>query len=656
MEYNKKDLNVVVEDAFLDYAKHVLGERALPSAQDGLKYSTRQLLYAQYHQKNTSTKKFIKGQAMVGHALKLCYIHGDVSAADTYIRMGKPFAVKIPLETIQGDYGSINDPKNHAAPRYWEGRLSPIADTLFRFYEKQVVETENNYDDTEQIPRVLPCIGFYPIINGVKGIAVGMSSSIPQFNLREVNNAIIRLIKDKNIDFDSIYCAPDFCNPITIINANETKESIKNGYGKAIMLRGNIIFNSKTNELVITELPPSVYANTVIEQIAALIEANDNLGIKRILNDSKNEPYIILELDKNANPTSLISFLYKHTSVQASYSVNMVMLDKGRYPRIFTWQEALQAYIDHIRIVYKKAIQHDLKQALAQLHIQQGYLIALEHIDEVIKIIKSSNSTQEASGKLVLEYNISQIQAKAILDLRLSRLTKLEYVEVKGRIKELEEQIAQYEELLDIPSMRDDHLIAILSATANEFGDSRRTRLENLARISDEEFEEETQLFVQANSTTYRVDRLDNIVKLPKVAYSFNCKSTDKLLVFTKNGRVTTIKPTCEQTAVPAFLKIAALDINWDAIFITQGADFNTVIRVPLTELEGKKKTGLQAIKLKENDKLIVFIGDKQSIITLTTSKGEKITISVSELPYSNIGLRGRNKFKGKVFVKGEIE
>lgn len=367
------DFQKSIENAFLVYGASVAQERAIPDVRDNLKIGLRQGLYAQYSNKLTHKDKFQKAQKSVASAMAQSYVHGDAAMYDTFIRAAKPFAYRYPLEEAQGAYGSPCAPDDHSASRYVEMRSSELSDYFFKGLKKNTIaDWYWNYDDTERIPSVFPSIGFWNIVNGCSGIAVAMATSVPQFNLREVNNAIISILQNPHINFDEIYCAPDFATGGTILNGEEVKESLRNGFGKSIRLRAKLEYSLSQNMIQATELPYGVYTNTIIEQLKEQTEANENYGIEKVVDHTKKTADIRIYLTKGTNPKKMIEKLYKDTSLENWFSINMIMLDMGRFPKVFSWRSACDAYITHIRTCKRRELQFDLDKALARENILNG--------------------------------------------------------------------------------------------------------------------------------------------------------------------------------------------------------------------------------------------------------------------------------------------
>ena len=487
------DFQKSIENAFLEYGASVAQERSIPDVRDGLKIGLRQGLYSQFFNKLTHKNKFQKAQKSVAAAMSLCYVHGDAAMYDTFIRAAKPFAYRYPIEEAQGAYGTPVAPDDHSASRYVEMRSGEIADYFFEGLKKNAVdEWYWNYDDTEQIPSVLPSIGFWNMVNGCSGIAVAMATSVPQFNLREVNEALIKIIENPDVDFNQIYCAPDFATGGTITNAKEVKESLRYGKGHSIRLKAKLEYFPDQNMIKATELPYGVYTNTVIGQIKSLTEENENYGIERVIDHTKKTADIRIYLTKGTNANRMIAKLYKDTSLENWFAVNMIMLDMGRFPKVFGWREACDAYIAHIRECKRRELEFDLEKALARENILNGLLIAAANIDEVVSIIRASDSPADASVKLIERFKFNEEQTKAILAMKLSALTRVDSIKLNDELAEIREKIELLRHLLLNSPALDAELIKVLRSVANRFGDERRTTVVNV--VEKDEGEEAPQI------------------------------------------------------------------------------------------------------------------------------------------------------------------
>lgn len=550
------DFQKTTESAFLTYAASVAQDRALPDVRDFMKSGLRQGLYAQFTNKLTHKDKIQKAQKSVAAAMSQSYVHGDVAMYDTFIRAARPWSYRYPVEDVQGSYGNPSSPDSHAAARYVEIRSSEIANYFFEGLKKNAIGNQwySNYDDTEMIPSVFPSIGFWNIVNGCSGIAVAMATSVPQFNLREVNEALIKIIQNPDVDFNEIYCAPDFATGGTITNANEVRESLKNGKGESISLRAKLEYFPDQNMIQATELPYGVFTNTIIDQLASLTNENEDYGIERVIDHTKKTADIRIYLLKGANPKHMIAKLYKDTSLENWYAINMILLDNGRFPKIFGWRAACDAYIAHIRNCKRNIIQFDLDKALARENIVEGLILAAASIDEVVAIIRSSQNPTEASEKLIARFRFNEEQTKAILAMKLSSLTKIDAIKLNDELEEIKQKIEWFQYLLNDHTALDNELIKTLREVADKFGDNRRTKVINLVENNEEAEnvqEEEIGILLFDNATLRLVPKEDLIggkkgrkgtsIKPPKNAnlintlYSTNLSS---IAIITTSGRM----------------------------------------------------------------------------------------------------------------------
>lgn len=394
------------------------------------------------------------------------------------MRSGQPFSLRYPLVEVEGSYGNQTETGNWAASRYTSSRLSPLANYLIDETDKYTIdEWADNYDDTEQYPRVLSSLGFYNIVNGSFGIAVGLASSIPQFNLKEVNDAMIALLKDPDIDEDKIICLPDFATGGTIINKDEVIESLKKGTGKAAIIQAKIDYDEKDNCLVVSELPYGVYTNTICTELEKLAEKDDNFPIVRINDLTGEQVCIKLYLNKISKPQDIIEYLYQNTSLQSSYSINLTMLREGRFPQVYRWKDALIEHLQHESNVYTKMYQHLIAIYTDKLYTFAALIKAVQRIDEVVNIIKQASSTKEANKALQELLQIEEKYAKAILDMRLARLTKLE---LESLIDERDKVFAEKQRIADILSDKDlfiAEMVKRFQEVSKKFGDNRRTQI-----------------------------------------------------------------------------------------------------------------------------------------------------------------------------------
>lgn len=643
-------LKETLENSFETYAGMTIRDRAICDARDCLKPGARMSMYAQYIEKITPDKPYKKSQKSVAAAMDHFYVHGDMSLYPLFARLGKPFAMRYMLEDFQGNTGTVEESSNEAASRYTEMRLAPIAMTLFQNIEKDTItKWYENYTGEEEYPAVLPSVGFYNIVNGTSGIATAISSSIPQFNLREVNEAMIKLLWDRNVAFDDIYCAPDFCTGGILLNAEEVKESLKKGNGFACKLRSVVEYDGREQCIIVKEVPYSVYTETIRGQLAKILESEENPGIEKFLDQSGATSLIKIFLGKKANPDKVIRYLYKNTSIQYHYPINMIMLDHGKTPKVFGWREALQAHIDHELEVYTNAFKYDIKKIDARLHIIDGLMVALANIDEVVAIIKTASSSQTAGLALRQKFLLDEIQTKHILDMKLSRLAKLEVQKLETEKQELVTERAKLQGILNDETLLKKEVEKGFSAVAKKYGDARRTKIMNLEKEAEDEPTEIRQLqislsnqnsvFIAESSTLFTQKRggVGNKAKLNDGEYiisSITVASNENILFFTKSGDVVN----CSASSLPLNDKVHVQTLvnlsNDEEVCAITSTNKKTsppnilfftrngmVKKSELSEYNLARKVAVKALTLDEGDEIVsvVFTGtDRAGILTET--------------------------------------
>ena len=662
------DFQKTTEDAFLKYAASVAQERAIPDVRDMLKIGLRQGLYAQYTNKLTHKDKFQKAQKSVAAAMTQSYVHGDVAMYDTFIRMSRPWTAHYPLEDVQGSYGNPSSPDSHAAARYVEMRAAELSDYLFAGLKKNAInEWYWNYDDSEQIPSVFPSIGYWNIVNGCSGIAVAMATSVPQFNLKEVNNALIKIIENPHISFDEIYCAPDFATGGTITNANEVKESLRYGGGKSVRMRATLKYNPAENMIQATELPYSVFTNTVIDQLAELTQNDPEYGIDKVIDHTKKVADIRIYLSKGVNPQKMIAKLYHDTSLEYWFSINMVLLDKGRFPKVFGWRQACDAYIAHIRECKRNMVQFELDKAEARLNVVEGLLIAVANIDEVVAIIRASNSPKEAAEALVARFNFNKPQVEAILAMKLSALTRIDGIKLNTEKEELNRFIADQRHLLSSPQDLDKELIKILNLVSEKFGDARRTKIENI--LGDEEEPEEikeTDIAVCAYGNTrygYTIKLVEmpikgkGLMKPDKIIYTTNLGSltciTDAGKMY--NASLSKLKLNKDYKVNEVFEiggehpRLLIDTMNFNAYQSITCVTHNGLIKKSrISEYSVRSKKGTIAIKLEDNDSIVAVIlsSDDDDKIVVISNNNYYNCYHLSDITYTGRATKGVKAIK----------
>ena len=450
-----KPMEIVMHESMMPYAEHVILDRALPRVEDGLKPVQRRILYSMYEQGNTPDKPTRKSARIVGDCMGRYHPHGDSSIYDAMVRMAQPFSMNVPLILGQGNFGNI-DGDSAAAMRYTEAKLSHVALELLRDIEKDTVRWSRNFDDTTKEPDMLP--GRFPnlLVNGATGIAVGLATNIPPHNFCEVIEGVIAYIDNKNISLDQmmkIIKGPDFPTGGYVIPGDGLKQAYETGKGK-ILIRAKMhieVANGDRRNIVITEIPYGLNKADLLMKIAALKDEKKDLfqGISEIVDESDKEGMrAVIKLRKDADVDKTIALLYKYSNLQMSYGINMVAIADGK-PQLMGLLDIIAYYVAYQREVILRRSKFELEEAKARQHILQGLVIAVQNIDEVIQIIKTSSGTTDAKAKLRERFSLSDKQAQAILDLRLARITKLEVNKLVTELAEIERNIARLQVIIN---------------------------------------------------------------------------------------------------------------------------------------------------------------------------------------------------------------
>tara|TARA_Y100000588_G_scaffold345198_4_gene392207 strand:- start:15979 stop:18495 length:2517 start_codon:yes stop_codon:yes gene_type:complete len=470
-----------MRESFLDYSMSVIVQRALPDVRDGLKPVHRRILYAMYEMGLNPDRPYKKSAAVVGDVLGKFHPHGDSAVYDALVRMVQDFSMRMPLVDGQGNFGSIDgDPA--AAYRYTEARLGSIAVELLDDIEKETVNFQPNFDGQRQEPIVLPAR--YPnlLVNGSSGIAVGMSTNIPPHNLQEVAAGVRQLVVDPDCTVNDLMrhiSGPDFPTGGFVIGRDGIEKMYRQGRGRVVM-RGRVMKEERRGgreRLIVTELPYTVSKTKVIEQIAGLAKKGRAEDVSDIRDETDRDGMrLVIELKRGADAANVLELLYRGTSLQTTFGAHLLALDGGQ-PRDFDLKQLLEQFRDHRLEVIRHRSRHDLEKAEAERHIVEGLLAALEHIAEVIDIIRASKDRKEASSRLQDQFGLSEIQADAILNMRLARLTALERSQLRVRLEELQGMIAELREVLDSEELQLQIMLDELADVVKRFGDDRRTIL-----------------------------------------------------------------------------------------------------------------------------------------------------------------------------------
>lgn len=576
------------------------------------------------------------------------------------MRSSQDFAMRYPYIEVEGSNGDPVLSGNWSAPRYTSSRLSPLSEYLFKDIEKETIkEWRDNYDDTEQYPAILPTKGFYGIVNGGMGIGVGAAFSCPQFNLKEVNEALIKLLDNPEIPFDEIYCAPDFASGAILLNEAEVKESLKKGEGLACKLRSVVSFDSGERCLIVTEIPYGVYTNTICGELNKILEDEANPGIERYNDLTKGTPIIKIYLKRAANPDKVLKYLYKNTSLQSHFGINLTMLENGRYPKVFGWREALQAHINHEKEVYRRGYEFDLNKIEQRIHIIEGLLICLARIEEVIQTIKSSSSTITASKALCENFLLDEAQAKAVLDMKLSRLAHLEVEKLKNEKEKLEKEAAAIKEILNNTELFNEQLKNGWREVAKKFGDARRTKILNISN-NDEEPTEVRQLilnftnigniFISESSTLYTQKKggVGTKFKLEKGEYVISNRvgdNTDIVLFFSNRGNFYHLKmselPVGEKIHTSGLISIHSYEEIRAATILSKKSDKKYIIFITkkgiikkslLNEYNIKRSGGARAIELGEDDEIVSILFTNEEPCGILTAEGNLLLTQTKDV------------------------
>ena len=679
------NLEQTVYNSFMQYAGAVIQSRALVDVRDGIKPSARQILYALYGDKFPSNKPYKKTLKAVG-SLARFYTHGDMSAVGVLMRSGQPFAMRYPLTDIRGNYGNLMKSGNWASQRYTEIRLSPLAEQLLKDIEKNTIaEWRDNYDDTEEYLSVMPSKGFYNICNGTMGIAVGAASSIPQYNLREMNQALEYLLLHPDCDFNDIYIAPDFATGAVLLNEDDVKASMKKGTGFACKLRSVVDYDKKENCFVVTEIPYSVYTNTICGELEDIINSEENPGIDRFNDLTGKNPLIKIYLVKKANPNKVLKYLYKNTSLQSHYSINFTMLDQGRFPKVFTWKEMLQAHIDHEKEVYRRGFEFDLKKIEERLHIIEALLKVIEDIDEVVRLIKTSESSSKARERLAAKYGLDDVQTKAILDMKLSRLAHLEVEKLKSEKLKLENERNFIYNIINNEELFNQELIKGWREVANKYGDPRRTQILNISKDDEEPTEKQellinlsnqNNIYVTTTSTLYSQRRggVGNKFKMSKGEYVIATASgsnIDTLLLFSNYGNCFHITPSelpFEQVIpIESLIEIGAKEHIENLVFLNKKNQTEHIIfftkkgilkKSRLSEYNIKRKGGVKALNLDNDDEIVSILFVNNERVGMMTARGQFVLCETQDIrPIGRIarGVKGITLNDGDVLVAAKV-
>ena len=666
----ERDIEAEMKTAYIDYAMSVIVSRALPDVRDGLKPVHRRILYTMYEDGLTSDKPYRKSATTVGDVLGRYHPHGDASVYDAMVRMAQTFSLRYPLVDGHGNFGSI-DGDGAAAYRYTEARMSKIAETMLTDTEKHTVKFIPNFDDRLQEPAVLPAKIPALLVNGSSGIAVGMATNIPPHNLTEVINGIIKIIDEDEVTDEQlmqIIKGPDFPTGGVILGREAIKQAYTTGRGK-ITVRAEAEIEESSNgkqKIIVTSLPYQVNKAKLIENIANLVKEKRIEGIAELRDESdrENAVRIHIGLKKDANARVVLNQLYKNTQMQDTFGIIMLALVDGE-PKVLTLRQCLDHYIDHRKHVILRRTQFDLDKALARAHILEGLKIALDNIDEVINIIRSSYD--DAKEKLMQRFGLSEIQAQAILDMRLKTLSGLQREKIEDEYNELMKLIAHLREILGSEKLVFQVIKEELIEVKEKYGDERLTKIVAAeGELNEEDLIKEEQMVVAFTHfgyikrmpiDTYKSQRrggkgITGISTREEdfVKQIFTTSTHDTVLFFSNKGKLYRLRgyeiPEAGRTAKgTAIVNLLSLDAGEkisaiipisnfeDGKYLLMATRNGLIKKTALQEYNSTRKTGLLAITLKDDDELIdVRLTDGEDNVVLVTSKGMCITFDEKDV------------------------
>ena len=666
----QRDIENEMKTAYISYAMSVIVQRALPDVRDGLKPVHRRILYTMYEDGLTSDKPYRKSATTVGDVLGRYHPHGDSSVYDAMVRMAQEFSLRYPLIDGHGNFGSI-DGDGAAAYRYTEARMSKIAETMLTDIEKNTVEFMPNFDDRLQEPTVLPAKIPALLVNGSSGIAVGMATNIPPHNLTEVINGIIKMIEEDAVSDEelmSIIKGPDFPTEGIILGKEGIKQAYTTGKGKIIVRAETEIeeMNNNRQRIVVSSLPYQVNKARLIENIANHVKEKRIEGISEIRDESDREEKvrIVIELKKDANAQVVLNQLYKNTQMQDSFGIIILALVDGE-PKILTLRQCLEYYLEHRKQVILRRTKFELDKALARAHILEGLRIAIDNIDEVIQIIRSSYD--DAKEKLMDRFGLTDIQAQAILDMRLKTLSGLQREKIEEEYQELMKLIEHLKEILNSEKLVFDIIKEELIEIRDKYGDERKTK------IVAAEGEIDVEALIKEEQTVVALTHFGYIKRMPIDTYKsqkrggkgitgiatreedfvkqiFTASTHDTILFFTNKGKLYKLKGyeipeagrTAKGTAIVNLLSIdngekvsAVIPISnfAEGKYLLMATKNGLIKKTALEEYNSTRKIGLLAVNLKEDDELIdVRLTDGEDNVVLVTKKGMSITFDEKDV------------------------
>ncbi len=700
---NEKIVPVNIEDemksSYIDYSMSVIVARALPDVRDGLKPVHRRVLFGMNELGLAPNRAYKKSARIVGEVLGKYHPHGDKAVYDTMVRMVQEFSLRYPLVDGQGNFGSV-DGDSPAAMRYTEARLSRVSEAILQDLEKNTVDFVANFDDTLQEPSVLPSVIPNLLVNGSNGIAVGMATNIPPHNLNEVCDGLIYLIKNPDADVKKLMkyiTAPDFPTGAIIYGYEPVRDAFETGRGK-IILRAKASIETEKNgrqNIIITEIPYQVNKVTLIENIAQLVRDKKVDDIAEINDESDRDGMrIVIGLKRDANPHVIINNLYKHTQMQVTFGVIMLALVDG-VPRILNLKEMMELFVKHRLDVIVRRTKFELDAAEKRAHILEGYIIALDNIDEVIKLIKKSKDTPTAKEGLMKKFKLSEIQATEILNMRLQRLTGLERKKIEDEYKEILKTIEKLKRILGSEQLRKEMICDDLKVLKEKFGDERRTSIVyDVKKMSDDDMMKE---LVKEEDVVITISNKGYIKRIPVNSYKsqgrggkgikgastgssdddfiehmFIGSTHQYIMFFTDKGKCYWLKvydipegtrisrgksilnviEKEKEEEISAFVLVKDFA---EELFVTMVTYKGTIKKTALASYSNIRRNGINAINLVENDRLVdVKLTTGSQEILIGTHDGQAIRFNETnarEMGRTATGVRGINLGKGDYVI-----
>ena len=695
--HDKNDIVKEVRDSFLDYSMSVITSRAIPDLRDGLKPVHRRILWSMYEEGNTPDKPHRKSATTVGYVMGHYHPHGDSSIYEAMVRLAQDFSERYMLVDGHGNFGNIEG-DGAAAYRYTEARLSKISLELLRDIGKDAVDMDLNFDETQYEPRVLPSRFPNILVNGSMGIAVGMATNIPPHNLGEVIDGCVAYIDNPEIDTLGLMQyikGPDFPTGGIILGNSGIRQAYEKGRGSiTIRSKAEIVENGNHSEIIITEVPYGVNTMELKNKVAELVHNKIIDGISDYHTDLKEGVKITITLKRDANPQVVLNNLYKHTNFQVNYGIIFLMLD-GLTPKTLSLKEIISKYIDHQRSVIVRRTRYDLNKAEERVHILEGLKIALDNIDEVVHIIRSAESDEEARQKLMARFNLDEIQSNSILEMRLRRLTGLERGKVEAELDDLQIKIADFKDILAKPERVDAIIKEEMLEIKKKYSDDRRTHIDMTAISSIED-----EALIPVENILVTLTNKGYIKRVPVSEYRtqnrggvgikgmstsdedfatkmINMETHDYILFFSNKGKVYRMKgyevpeysrqgkglpvinllPIDKEEQITSIVSVKAKDeIEENLLFVTK---LGLVKRTKLEEFDNIRSNGKNAINLREDDELISVSktsGDYEVIIG--SSDGRMVRFKEDEVRIMSrlaTGVRGIYLGSDQYVVGGDV-